>query len=140
MGERLKVMLVDDDATVLEVTAAVLEQHGYDVQTRDSAIGTSLAILRDKPDVVLLDVHMPGLSGDKLAELMGARAGRPAPLVILHSASTKQELEQVGQSCGAADVIEKSASPLDFLRRFESVLSRHAAALPKRQTSRLRRT
>lgn len=140
MSERLKVMIVDDDATVLEVTAAILEQQGYDVLTRDSAIGTSLAIIRDKPDVVLLDVHMPGLSGDKLAELMGARTGRPSPLVILHSASTQEELMLVGQSCGAADVIEKSASPREFLRRFETVLIRHAAALPRRQFQRQRRT
>jgi two-component system phosphate regulon response regulator PhoB len=132
MNQRLKIMIVDDDATVLEVTAAVLEQRGYEVKTRESALGTSLAISREKPDVVLLDVHMPGLSGDRLAELMVPRPGRFAPLIILHSASPREELEQLAASCGAADIIEKVASPLEFIRRFESVVARHGPLLTKR--------
>jgi DNA-binding response OmpR family regulator len=133
MNERLKVMIVDDDTTVLQVIAAVLEDHGYDVRTRDSALGTSLAIIRDKPDIVLLDVHMPGLRGDRIAELMGTRSGRAAPLVILHSASDRIELERLAATCGAADVIEKSSAPADFLKRFETVVARHSNALSKRQ-------
>jgi CheY-like chemotaxis protein len=135
MNPQIKVMVVDDDATVLEVTAAVLEQRGYEVSTRESAIGTSLAIIREKPDVVLLDVHMPGLSGDRLAELMGPRAGRASPLVILHSASGREELERLAASCGAADVIEKTTSPLDFIRRFESILAKHSALLARKPGS-----
>jgi CheY-like chemotaxis protein len=138
MNQALKVMVVDDDATVLEVTAAVLMQHGYDVHTRESALGTSLAIIREKPDVLLLDVHMPGLSGDRLAELMAPRVGRGAPLVILHSASTLSELEKLAASCGAAAVIEKTSDPGAFMQRFESILVKHAAALPRKVPSSLR--
>jgi CheY-like chemotaxis protein len=135
MNQPLKVMVVDDDATVLEVTAAVLEQHGYDVRTRESALGTSLAIIREKPDVVLLDVHMPGLSGNRLAELMAPKPGRVSPLVILHSASSLSELEQLAAGCGAADVMEKTANPVAFMRRFESILVKHAALLPRKPPS-----
>ncbi|HMJ12441.1 MAG TPA: response regulator [Polyangiaceae bacterium] len=135
MNQPLKVMVVDDDVTVLEVTAAVLEQHGYEVRTRESALGTSLAIIREKPDVVLLDVHMPGLSGDRLAELMAPRPGRVAPLVILHSATTLSDLEQLAAGCGAADVMEKTANPSAFIKRFESILVKHAAALPRKPSS-----
>ncbi|HEY6556718.1 MAG TPA: response regulator [Polyangiaceae bacterium] len=132
MNQPLKIMIVDDDATVLEVTAAVLEQHGYEVRTRESALGTSIAIIREKPDVVLLDVHMPGLSGDRLAELMAPRPGRVSPLVILHSASSRSELEQLAAGCGAADVMEKTANPAAFMKRFESILVKHAGALPRK--------
>lgn len=120
----LKVMIVDDDETTLEVTSAVLEDRGYEVVKRDSAIGTTMAILREQPEVVLLDVHMPGLTGDRLAELVAPRKGRAAPIVILHSGSTRAELEQLALRCGAAGIIEKTRDPFDFIRSFERVVAR----------------
>ena len=76
-----KVMIVDDENTVLEITGAVLEDHGYRVIKRESALGTSLAILREKPDVVLLDVNMPGLSGDRIAAEGSPWSARHSSLV-----------------------------------------------------------
>ncbi|HEX7671697.1 MAG TPA: response regulator, partial [Polyangiaceae bacterium] len=55
----LRVMLVDDDPTTLQVHAAILEQLGHAVTQRTTALGTTLAILREKPDVVVLDVRIP---------------------------------------------------------------------------------
>jgi CheY-like chemotaxis protein len=127
--QRLKVMVVDDDATTLQVTSAVLEQRGYEVLTRDSALGTTMAILRERPEVVLLDVHMPGLTGDRIAELVGPRKGKRAPVVILHSGSNRAELEALAARCGAAGIIEKTADPFEFVRRFERVMTQHRHAL-----------
>jgi CheY-like chemotaxis protein len=106
--QRFKVMVVDDDATTLEVTSVMLEQRGYEVVRRDSALGTTMAILRERPEVVLLDVHMPGLTGDRLAELVTPRKGKRAPLVILHSGSNRAELEQLATRCGAAGIMASS--------------------------------
>jgi CheY-like chemotaxis protein len=137
MTQKLRIMVVDDDETTLEVTAALLESRGHEVIQRNSALGTTLAILRDKPAVVLLDVHMPGLSGDRLVELVAPRKDRPRPIIILHSASTLSELEQLAQRCGAAGVIEKTGDGLEFIKRFEQVLSTNRrAAEPARQRGR----
>src|SRR5262249_26271874 len=65
---RMRFMVVDDDPVVLEVTRERLSFMGYDVIVRESALGTSAAILRERPDVVLLDVNMPSLSGEQLAQ------------------------------------------------------------------------
>jgi CheY-like chemotaxis protein len=127
--QRLKVMVVDDDATTLEVTSAVLEQRGYEVVKRDSALGTTMAILRERPEVVLLDVNMPGLSGDRIAELVGPRKGKRSPVVILHSGSNRAELEALAQRCGASGIIEKTADPFEFVRRFERVMAQNRHAL-----------
>jgi len=124
----LKIMIVDDDETTLEVTAAVLESRGYQVIKRDSAIGTTMAILREQPAVVLLDVHMPGLNGDRLAELVTPRNGKPTPMVILHSGSKRAELEPLAARCGAAGIIEKTGDPLDFMRCFERLVTRIRSA------------
>jgi len=123
MTHKLRIMVVDDDETTLEVTAALLENRGHEVIQRNSALGTTLAILRDKPEVVLLDVHMPGLSGDRLVELVAPRKDRPRPTIILHSASSRSELEELARRCGAAGVIEKTGDGFEFIRRFEHALS-----------------
>jgi CheY-like chemotaxis protein len=67
MKTNLKVLIVDDDALALEVAAAALESHGYTVIKREEALGTMVLIRRERPDIVLLDLHMPGLSGDALS-------------------------------------------------------------------------
>jgi CheY-like chemotaxis protein len=118
----LKVMLVDDDPTTLQVHAAILEQLGHSVIQRATALGTTLAILRDKPDVVVLDVRMPGLTGDKLAGLISEEGDRNR-LVILHSSLPLHDLEQIAKGCGASGAIEKAGDPSAFAKRFEQLVS-----------------
>ncbi len=129
MSDRLKVMLVDDDRTTLDVLGALLEKEGYSVVQRDTAIGTTQAILRESPDVVLLDVRMPGLSGDKLAELISARNAKP-PVVILHSSSPKAELERMARRCGAVAAIEKASNPTHFLAMFNAAIAQRLKRPP----------
>lgn len=119
----MKIMIVDDDRTTLEVLGAVLEQSHHHVIQRETAIGTTLAIIREKPEVVLLDIGMPGLSGDKLASLINNSKTDPSPIVILHSSRPRSELERIARTCGASGVIEKTGDPNEFLRRFEAVIA-----------------
>src|SRR5687768_12730013 len=124
MRQRLKVMIVDDDAVSLSVAVAILEDGGYDVQPRDSALGTVIAVKRDKPDVVLLDVTMPGLNGDSLTRLILDAKSEYQPIVILLSSKSAAELERLATSCNAAGYVEKSSSPRVFLAGFERIVSR----------------
>jgi CheY-like chemotaxis protein len=128
--QRLKVMVVDDDLTTLEVASALLEQRGHTVLKRTSSIGTTMAILREKPEVVLLDVNMPGLNGDRLAELVSPRMGKSAPMLILHSGSSREELEQLAKRCGAQGILEKTGDPFEFIRRFERLMAQNKIARP----------
>ena len=125
MAKKLRIMVVDDDPTTLEVTSALLEQRGYEVLKRESALGTTLAIMRDQPDVVLLDIQMPGLSGDKLVELVSPKKAARAPVILLHSAASRLELDALARRCGAAGAIEKTGDPLEFMMRFEQALAIH---------------
>lgn len=122
MGVPLKIMIVDDDRTTLEVLGAILERSQHHVISRETAIGTTLAIIREKPEVVVLDIGMPGLSGDRLATLIGNSKAHPSPMVILHSSRPRAELERIAGVCGASGVIEKTGDPTEFLRRFEAVI------------------
>lgn len=115
-----RVLVVDDDPVVRQIVAAILSGHGYDVVVRAEALGTLSAIAREKPDVVLLDVNMPGVGGDALARLVREHAD-PRTRVILHSSQPLDELEALARDAGALGGIEKG-DPTEFLESFENLL------------------
>jgi CheY-like chemotaxis protein len=121
--KRLKVMVVDDDEVVLEVTRERLDAAGYEVLVRQSSLGTSAAILRDKPDILLLDVRMPGLDGAALATLLSSKEAHIRPAIILHSSTGREQLEQLADRCGAIGVIEKTGNTQSFLRQFSQCVA-----------------
>ena len=67
---RGKVLVVDDDRVALEVARERLESADFEVITRDAPLGTSAAVQKERPDIILLDVQMPVLSGNSLAKLI----------------------------------------------------------------------
>ncbi|HVU01683.1 MAG TPA: response regulator [Polyangiaceae bacterium] len=118
----MKIMVVDDDETTLRIVGAALQSRGHTVIERDTALGTTLAILREKPDIVVLDVLMPGLAGDKLASLIEQETRSP-PIVLFHSSLPVEELAALVRSSGAAGYVPKGVAPRVFLDRFEQVVS-----------------
>jgi CheY-like chemotaxis protein len=121
MAQRLKVLVVDDDPVTLEVTKAVLEGLGHAVLTRGQALGTTPVAMAERPDVIILDVRMPGLSG---GELLGViRKGYlarnvPPPQFILYSGLAAEALARLVEETGALGAIEKSGNPNDFAQSF----------------------
>lgn len=121
LRKKRRVMVVDDDEIVLEVTREHLQLAGFEVVTRASSLGTSAAVAREKPDVVLMDVDIPGLAGDAAAKLLADQA-RP-PIVILYSSAPKEKLVELARRCGAIGVIEKTASRELFLAQLDACLA-----------------
>ncbi|HEX7672095.1 MAG TPA: hypothetical protein VF395_21015, partial [Polyangiaceae bacterium] len=83
-------------------------------------------------DVVVLDVRMPGLTGDKLASLI-SEEGEQNRLVILHSTLPIDDLERLAKSCGAAGSIEKTGDPAAFSKRFGELVSSWRMMVSKRR-------
>jgi CheY-like chemotaxis protein len=122
MKRRTKVLVVDDDALVLEVTRTRLVNLGYDVVTREDAVGTTAAVAREEPDVILLDVSMPGVSGEALAKLLANDPKRKRLSVIFHSARDDEELQSLATQCRALGAIQKTSNASLFRLRFERLL------------------
>ena len=103
-----KVLIVDDSELELEVVRIMLEAAGFDVDTRDSVFDLRTAIEENRPDVILLDVHMPALSGDRATQILKShRYSRDIP-VILFSSTEKDELEALVAQTGASDFYRKT--------------------------------
>jgi len=117
----VSVMVVDDDPVALEAAASTLEEAGFQVFRRTGAFGTISEVRRLSPDVLLLDVGLPGLSGDTLAQLL-ARDGA-ATWVVFHSSRTERELDELCRSSGALGAIRKSYEPGALVRSLRRLLA-----------------
>ena len=101
-----RVLLVDDDQATLKILAAQLETRGYQVRTRGSGIGIALNVRGDRPDLVVLDVNLPGVEGDEIAKQL-----RDEPCaVVLYSGATHVELERRALASGADLWLHKTTS------------------------------
>ncbi|MBA3524813.1 MAG: response regulator transcription factor [Geodermatophilaceae bacterium] len=119
-----RVLLVDDDPTVSEVVSRYLTHAGYRVDVHaDGAVALSVA-LADPPDLVVLDLMLPGLSG--LDFFRALRAVAPVPVVML-TALGDEHHRLTGLELGADDYITKPFSPRELVLRVQSVLRRAGA-------------
>ena len=116
------IVIVDDSELTLDRVRSILEKAGHRVVTVNSPFGTSAAIVREKPDLVLIDVAMPALSGDVLVSIARRRAGSEATKIVLHSSANATELSAKAVACGANGFIQKTADPVTFLRQVEGFL------------------
>lgn len=124
---RLRILIVDDDEIVLEILKDWLQSAGHVVTTRHGALGTSALVLRDKPDVAILDVNMPGLAGDAIARLIQNGTAEFKPTVMLVTADNSPTVGQLAEKCGAIGVLQKTPDAGAFMRKFDALYARRAA-------------
>jgi CheY-like chemotaxis protein len=103
-----KVLLIDDSEISLHFVAGVLSRAGYDVRTADD-VDKLEGVLGDwRPDVILTDVNMPGISGLELCRMLKANYETAHVPVVLFSAVPNSELEGMARDCEADGYLSKS--------------------------------
>jgi PleD family two-component response regulator len=120
---RQRILIIDDDAIHLHSTRHILESEGYEVHTHDQPFGSTNEIIRIKPDLVLLDVNMPGLSGEKLADVYRANARTRTARVMLYSSNDEDALREASKRLQLDGYICKG-NPATLRLRVAAVLSR----------------
>jgi CheY-like chemotaxis protein len=111
-----KVLLIDDSEISLHFVAGVLSRAGYDVRTADE-VDKLEGVLGDwRPDVILTDVNMPGITGVELCRMLKANYETAHVPVVLFSAMPNSELEGMARDCEADGFLSK-ANGLDKLPR-----------------------
>ncbi|HVS72639.1 MAG TPA: response regulator transcription factor [Phycisphaerae bacterium] len=130
MARRKKILVVDDERDLVELIAMNLQRNGYEpLVAHDGAAGLELA-RRQKPDLAILDLMMPGLSGrDVTVALKGDPDTAGMPILML-TAKTEETDIIVGLSMGADDYVTKPFSMKVLMARVAAVLRRKAAVDP----------
>jgi two-component system, OmpR family, response regulator ResD len=122
--ERGLVLVVDDEPTISEVVSLCLQRAGYSTRVaRDGARAIALAS-EARPDLVLLDLELPGISGlEVLRRLRAGGNGHRLPVIVL-SAKAGPGDRVIGLRLGADDYVVKPFAPAELVARVDAVLRR----------------
>jgi DNA-binding response OmpR family regulator len=118
------VLVAEDDEDILELVVFDLEDEGYEVVTaRDGEAAVALALER-RPDLILLDVAMPGLDGYEVTRRLRAdEATRSTPVVLLTARAQVRDVI-LGFEAGANDYVTKPFRPDELRTRLHAALGR----------------
>jgi CheY-like chemotaxis protein len=116
-SSRRTVVIIDGSVVSVEVAKAALESAGYRVIARDRSPGSVNLILKEKPALVLLDVNMPQITGDRIAEIIAKSEPRPESIILLYSGLEPEILRAKAAASGAHGFIHKGGSAADLVRQ-----------------------
>jgi DNA-binding response OmpR family regulator len=116
-----RILVVDDDATVSEVVARYLQREGFVVETVADGRTALDRALSEPPDLVVLDLMLPGIDGLEICRRLRALA--PVPIVIL-TARGQESDRIIGLDLGADDYVAKPFSTKELVARVRAVLRR----------------
>jgi two-component system phosphate regulon response regulator OmpR len=127
-GTALRVLVVDDEPELRELLHEYLGRHGLDVRTAADAQVARTLIAQSPPDLVVLDINMPGENGLSLARWL--REAHPA-LGIVMLTTTGESVDRIlGLEMGADDYLPKPFEPRELLARLRAVLRRLGLVRP----------
>lgn len=122
------VLIVDDESSIRDMIAIALEMADFQVLEADNAQRALALAVDERPDMILLDWMMPGISGVELARrLKREETTREIPVILL-TAKGEEDNKVQGLEAGADDYITKPFSPRELIARMRAVLRRAAPA------------
>ena len=121
-GSALRVLVVDDEPSICELLSMALRYEGWDVRTAHDGTDAVREAREFRPDAVVLDVMLPGMTGlDALSQI---RAGWDLPVLMLSGRG--EPLDRIiGLELGADDYLPKPAMPRELVARLRALLRRH---------------
>ena len=107
MLNKKTVLVVDDDEMHLYTTKELLQDERIEVHTHKNGFGVTNLLRELQPDLVLLDINMPALSGDSLAALLRANDSTNRVPIVFHSSNDEDSLRKIAITHGARGYICK---------------------------------
>jgi two-component system alkaline phosphatase synthesis response regulator PhoP len=118
---KAKILIVDDELTIVNTVRAYLEPEGYTVYTATDGPAALKAARSFRPDLVILDIMLPGLDG---IEVLRRLRQESDVYVLMLTAKTEETDKLVGLSMGADDYLTKPFSPRELVARAKAILRR----------------
>ncbi|WP_461022603.1 response regulator transcription factor [Thalassiella azotivora] len=121
-----RVLVADDDRDIRELVAFRLEAAGFEVEQAEDGAQALERLRRSPPDLAVLDVMMPGLSGmDVTRQLRADPVTAHVPVILLTARAQEADVE-AGFAAGVDDYVVKPFSPRELVSRVQAVLARRA--------------
>ncbi|MFJ5713761.1 response regulator transcription factor [Neobacillus sp. NPDC093127] len=117
----MKILLVDDERRIIEVLEAYLEREGYEIHSADNGIDALKKAKTINPDLIILDLMLPDISGEEVCRLV--RKESDVPILMLTAKSAEDDRIN-GIVMGADDYLTKPFSPREVVVRVQAILRR----------------
>jgi CheY-like chemotaxis protein len=122
-----RILIIDDDVAHLVSTRGLLEAEGYQVFTHTQGFGSTNLVKQLRPDLVLLDVNMPGLSGENLAEVLKANRSTHETAIVFYSSNDEDALRASVKRLGLNGYISKG-NTAQLRSKISQLLGRETAS------------
>jgi len=119
-----KILVIDDTELMVRLTTDILTKHGYEVVSANNGVDGIKMVASEKPDLVLLDVVMPGIDGFEVCKLLRKDESNNLIPIIMLTAQGNEEDKLVGLEIGADDYITKPFNPRELVSRVRNTLLR----------------
>ncbi len=127
----MRVLVVDDDVALVRVVQELLEEHGHTVYTANDGPQALQQWEAQQPDIVLLDIMMPGMDGHEVCQRLREWDLRRATAIIMVTALGAEMEEVRGLEVGADDYVTKPFSLQQLTVRMQTVLGRYREHAPQ---------
>ncbi|MCM3115209.1 response regulator transcription factor [Neobacillus sp. MER 74] len=117
----VKILLVDDERRIIEVLEAYLVREGYEIHSADNGIDALKKVKTVTPDLIILDLMLPDISGEEVCRLV--RKESDVPILMLTAKSAEDDRIN-GIVMGADDYLTKPFSPREVVVRVQAILRR----------------
>ncbi|MBI3891271.1 MAG: response regulator [Candidatus Wallbacteria bacterium] len=122
MARKVKLLAVDDNRAVLRILKDGLERESFDVRTAESGVEALEQILLEKPDVILLDIVMPGVTGYEVCRVLRSDPHTAPIPIIMVTASVPDKVRQESYEAGANDIWAKPINVMEIATSIRSYL------------------
>jgi DNA-binding response OmpR family regulator len=117
-----RILIAEDQHELAGMMAQLLDDAGYATQVVEDGREALAQVQRSPPDLLLLDVNMPGLDGFALAQMLKADPATAAIPIIMVSAQDGRGARVIGLECGAEDYLAKPVDPAELLAKIRNLL------------------
>ncbi len=121
--EKKKILVVEDDSDINEALCIRLRGAGYDVVSAEDGLHGMLRAVKERPDLLLLDISMPGGDGFSIVERLRDHTDAPAIPVVFLTASKRPELRQKAKDLGAVALLEKPYEASELLATIRETIA-----------------
>jgi len=119
-----KILVVDDEPHIVMMLEARLRKNGFEVVTATSGSEAMAKVKQDRPDLIVLDVMMPVISGLEVCRMLKENpVTRAIPVILLTAKSTERD-QTLGISAGADSYVTKPYTPEELLGQIKELLER----------------
>jgi DNA-binding response OmpR family regulator len=123
----LRILVVDDEPPIVALVRGYLEREGWTVVTTGDGLAAVDMVRREQPDLVVLDVMLPGLDGVEVCRQLRTFSNA---FVVMLTAKSEEIDKLVGLSIGADDYMTKPFSPRELVARIKAIVRRSHAVAP----------